>query len=151
TMVQVTRLNLPRTSRSVKQIRPPRSANRKPETGSKKQKRATPTPPSPAGRATVPLGRTGEGMLLLFPVSGFLRRVVEPSDDEFRWEPYDGAMGFGHIYVKADPQPVAALIGRHLAEKGFEPMTMTPELHPKRMKEMHENQMRLYWVSPRLQ
>ena len=61
-----------------------------------------------------------------------------------------GAMGFGHIYVRADPADVAALIGRQLAEKGFEAMAMTPELHPKRMKEMHENQMRLYWLSPRL-
>lgn len=61
-----------------------------------------------------------------------------------------GPMGFGHIYVKADPADVVALIGRHLGEKGFEPMAMTPELHPRRMKEMHENQMRLYWISPRL-
>jgi len=29
-------------------------------------------------------------------------------------------------------------------------VAMTPELHPKKMKEMHENQMRLYWISPRL-
>lgn len=59
-------------------------------------------------------------------------------------------MGFGHIYVRAEPADVAGLIGRHLSEKGFAPMSMTPQLHPKRMKEMHENQMRLYWVSPRL-
>jgi hypothetical protein len=59
-------------------------------------------------------------------------------------------VGFGHIYVQADPAAVAGLIGRHLGEKGFAPMAMTPELHPKRMKEMHENQMRLYWLSPRL-
>ncbi|HZE96112.1 MAG TPA: hypothetical protein VE981_03725 [Planctomycetota bacterium] len=59
-------------------------------------------------------------------------------------------MGFGHIYVKADPDAVASLIGRHLGEKGFEKFTITPEQHPKRMKEMHENQMRLYWISPRL-
>lgn len=52
--------------------------------------------------------------------------------------------------MKADPDTVEALIGRHLAEKGFERMAMTPALHPKRMKEMHENQMRLYWISPRL-
>lgn len=57
-------------------------------------------------------------------------------------------MGFGHIYVKAEPGVVAGCVGRHLAEKGFEPMAMTPQLHPKRMKEMHENQMRLYWLSP---
>lgn len=59
-------------------------------------------------------------------------------------------MGFGHVFVKADPAAVAALIGRYLAEKGFVPAEMTPERHPKRMKEMHENQMRLYWISPRL-
>jgi len=59
-------------------------------------------------------------------------------------------VGFGHIFVKADPSAVADLIGRHLAEKGFERTAMTPERHPKRMKEMHENQMRLYWLSPRL-
>jgi len=59
-------------------------------------------------------------------------------------------VGFGHIFVKAEPADVAALIGRHLGAKGFEPAAMTPELHPKKMKEMHENQMRLYWISPRL-
>ena len=59
-------------------------------------------------------------------------------------------MGFGHVFVKADPDAVAALIGRYLEEKGFARTTMTPEQHPKRMKEMHENQMRLYWISPRL-
>lgn len=59
-------------------------------------------------------------------------------------------MGFGHIYVQADPGEVAALIDRYLAEKGFDRVEMTPALHPKRMKEMHENQMRLYWISPRL-
>ena len=59
-------------------------------------------------------------------------------------------MGFGHIYVKADPDAVAALIGRYLAEKEFERVEMTPEQHPRKMKEMHENQMRLYWLSPRI-
>jgi hypothetical protein len=61
-----------------------------------------------------------------------------------------GAMGFGHIYVKADPAAVASLIDRYLSGKGFARVEMTPEQHPKRMKEMHENQMRLYWISPRL-
>ena len=70
--------------------------------------------------------------------------------DEAATETYDVGVGFGHIYVKADPADVSALIGRYLAEKGFEPFAMTPELHPRRMKEMHENQMRLYWISPRL-
>lgn len=59
-------------------------------------------------------------------------------------------MGFGHIYVKADRDAVAALIERHLAGKGFEQFAITREQHPKRMKEMHENQMRLYWLSPQL-
>ncbi len=59
-------------------------------------------------------------------------------------------MGFGHIYVKADPDAVAALIGRYLVEKEFDRVEMTPAQHPKKMKEMHENQMRLYWISPRL-
>ena len=58
-----------------------------------------------------------------------------------------GPMGFGHIYVKADPAAVASLIDRYLSEKGFDRVEMTPERHPK---EMHENQMRLYWISPRL-
>jgi hypothetical protein len=59
-------------------------------------------------------------------------------------------MGFGHIYVKADPDAVAALIGRYLVEKEFDRVEMTPAQHPRKMKEMHENQMRLYWISPRL-
>lgn len=59
-------------------------------------------------------------------------------------------MGFGHIFIKAEPAAVSGLIGRFLAEKGFEPLAMTPALHPKKMKEMHENQMRLYWLSPRI-
>src|SRR5882672_9041762 len=63
---------------------------------------------------------------------------------------YDVDVGFGHIYVKADPADVAALIGRHLAEQGFAPAVMTPDQHPTKMKQMHENQMRLYWISPRL-
>jgi hypothetical protein len=61
-----------------------------------------------------------------------------------------GGMGFGHIYVKADRDAVASLVARYLGEKGFEPVAMTPEGHPTRMKEMHENQMRLYWISPPL-
>src|SRR5687767_5143057 len=87
---------------------------------------------------------------LKLPEESIPGKENEPSGDEIRWETYDDGMGFGHIYVKADPEAVAALIGRHLGEKGFEPVAMTPELHPKRMKEMHENQMRLYWLSPRL-
>ena len=63
---------------------------------------------------------------------------------------YDVAVGFGHIYVKADPADVAALIGRHLSGQGFAPAVMTPDQHPTKMKQMHENQMRLYWISLRL-
>lgn len=59
-------------------------------------------------------------------------------------------VGFGHLYVNADPIDVASGIGRHLAEKGFRPTGMTPGRHPKRMKEIHEARMRLYWISPRL-
>src|SRR6185295_2583295 len=63
---------------------------------------------------------------------------------------YDGAVGFGHIFVKAEPADVAALLGRHLGDQGFAPVVMTPDQHPTKMKQMHENQMRLYWISPRL-
>ena len=59
-------------------------------------------------------------------------------------------MGFGHIYVNAEPAAVIAEIERHLTAKGFRRVEMTPDRHPKRMKEIHENQMRLYWISPRL-
>jgi hypothetical protein len=74
----------------------------------------------------------------------------EGKGDEAPARIYDGGMGFGHIFVRADPDAVAALIGRYLQEKGFARTAMTPDQHPKRMKEMHENQMRLYWISPRL-
>jgi hypothetical protein len=59
-------------------------------------------------------------------------------------------VGFGHIYVNAEPAAVIAEISRHLEAKGFRRIEMTPERHPKRMKEIHENQMRLYWISPRI-
>lgn len=59
-------------------------------------------------------------------------------------------MGFGHLYVNAAQDAVATAVGRHLAGLGFEPLEMTPDRHPQRMKEIHENQMRLYWISPRL-
>ncbi len=58
-------------------------------------------------------------------------------------------MGFGHLYVNADRDRVVEAIVRHLGEKGFLQFPMTPELHPKRMKETHEGLMRLYWISPR--
>lgn len=59
-------------------------------------------------------------------------------------------MGFGHLYVNADPAAVADAVARHLAGKGFRKVDMAPDRHPTRMKEIHENQMRLYWISPRL-
>lgn len=58
-------------------------------------------------------------------------------------------MGFGHIYVNADPAAVAAAIGKHLSAKGFSKLAMTPDRHPTRMKEIREDRMRLYWISPR--
>lgn len=59
-------------------------------------------------------------------------------------------MGFGHLYVNAEPAAVADAVARHLAGKGFRKVDMTTDRHPKRMKEIHENQVRLYWISPRL-
>lgn len=58
-------------------------------------------------------------------------------------------MGFGHVYVNADPGPLAAAIGRYLAAQGLERIAMTPDRHPTIMKAIHEAQMRLYWISPR--
>ncbi len=59
-------------------------------------------------------------------------------------------MGFGHIYVKADAKEVEAALERNLASRGFRRTSMTPERHPSQMKEIHEGQLRLYWMSPRL-
>ena len=60
-------------------------------------------------------------------------------------------MGFGHIYVNAEQERTVAHIGNHLSKKGFRPVAMTPELHPKEMKQINETEMRLYWVSPRIE
>lgn len=60
-------------------------------------------------------------------------------------------MGFGHIYVKADAKEVEAAVERHLASKGFARTAMTPEQHPSKMKQVHEGQLRLFWMSPRLE
>lgn len=60
------------------------------------------------------------------------------------------AVGFGHIYVNAEQGPVLEAVERHLTPKGFRRVEMKPEWHPKRMKPFHENEMRLYWVSPRI-
>lgn len=59
-------------------------------------------------------------------------------------------MGFGHIYVKAEPEAVAAAMRAHLDSRSFAAVEMTPERHPTRMKQVHEGQLRLYWLSPRL-
>lgn len=58
-------------------------------------------------------------------------------------------MGFGHIYVKAEPEKVEAAVTAYLAGKGFLRTSMTPDRHPTRMKQIHEGQMRLFWMSPR--
>jgi hypothetical protein len=59
-------------------------------------------------------------------------------------------VGFGHLYVDADPAAVTAAIERHLAARGFARVAMTPARHPRRMKEVREDRIRLYWISPRL-
>jgi hypothetical protein len=59
-------------------------------------------------------------------------------------------VGFGHIYVKAEPDAVEAVLREHLGAKGFAAFEMTPERHPTAMKQVHEGQLRLYWMSPRL-
>ncbi len=44
---------------------------------------------------------------------------------------------------------MAAALERHLAARGLERVEMTPERHPRRMKGVHERDLRLYWLSPR--
>jgi hypothetical protein len=44
---------------------------------------------------------------------------------------------------------VAASIEHQLREKGYARVDMTPERHPKRMKEIREDRLRLFWVSAR--
>lgn len=51
--------------------------------------------------------------------------------------------------MDADAHAVAEAIGRHLAPKNFRRVVMTPDRHPRRMKEIHEGALRLYWLSPR--
>jgi len=60
-------------------------------------------------------------------------------------------VGFGHVYVGADQDRVLEAMDRYLAERGFVRIEMSAERHPSKMKPFHENQMRLYWISPRLQ
>lgn len=59
-------------------------------------------------------------------------------------------MGFGHIYVSAEPPAVLAAMERHFAAKGFRRVEMTADRHPSKMKELHEDRSRLFWISPRL-
>ena len=59
-------------------------------------------------------------------------------------------MGFGHIYVKADPDAVEAALRANLESRRFAAVDLPPDRHPTRMKQIHEGQLRLYWLSPRL-
>jgi hypothetical protein len=59
-------------------------------------------------------------------------------------------MPFAHLYVQASQADVAGAIEAHLSGKGFRRLLMTPERHPTRMKEIREDRLRLFWVSPRL-
>ena len=59
-------------------------------------------------------------------------------------------MGFGHLYVGADRDIVAAAVKKHLDSLGMARVEMTPGRHPSRMKEIHETRTRLFWLSPRL-
>jgi hypothetical protein len=59
-------------------------------------------------------------------------------------------MGFGHIYVDADQAAVIAVLTRHVASKGMSPIEMTFDRHPDKMKTIHEAELRLLWISPRL-
>lgn len=63
---------------------------------------------------------------------------------------YNPPVGFGHLYVAADRDRVAAALERHLVAAGLARLEMTPDRHPKRMKEVHEASLRLFWISPRL-
>lgn len=59
-------------------------------------------------------------------------------------------MGYGHIYAKSDQQAVIEATHRYAQTLSFQPFAMTPDLHPKRMREITEDYMRLYWISPQL-
>jgi len=59
-------------------------------------------------------------------------------------------VGFAHIYVKAPPEAVEKAVEAYLSAKGFRRTAMTPDRHPTRMQQIHEGQMRLYWLSPPL-
>ncbi len=59
-------------------------------------------------------------------------------------------MPFGHIYVDAEQERVLDALDRCMAAAGFRRVEMRPELHPRRMKQIPETKLRLFWVSPRL-
>lgn len=59
-------------------------------------------------------------------------------------------MGFGHLYAQAPAPAVLEAIDVFLPERGFVRFEMTPDLHPKKMKAIHETDLRLFWVSPQI-
>lgn len=60
------------------------------------------------------------------------------------------AVPFGHIYVKAEQPTVLDALDRYMTSNGFARVEMRPEFHPRRMKQIHESRLRLFWISPRL-
>ena len=64
--------------------------------------------------------------------------------------PGGNIMGFGHIYVKANDSEVLREMDQFLGSGNFVKIDMTPATHPKKMKEIHETDLRLFWVSPQL-
>ncbi len=59
-------------------------------------------------------------------------------------------MPFAHIFVDAEQNRVIEAIERGLAEIGLRRVPMTPELNPRRAKELDAAKTRLFWISPRL-
>ncbi|MBI2899821.1 MAG: hypothetical protein HYY17_06525 [Planctomycetes bacterium] len=59
-------------------------------------------------------------------------------------------MSLGHLYVRAAQEAVIDSMDRHFAAKGFARIEMNAGRHPRAMKRFHENQLRLFWVAPRL-
>lgn len=57
-------------------------------------------------------------------------------------------MPFAHIYVKAPQDRVIEAAERHLAGRKFARFPMTSDRHPTRMKEIREDKLRLFWISP---
>lgn len=59
-------------------------------------------------------------------------------------------MPFGHIYVDAEPADVIAVVDSHLDARGLRRVAMSPESHPRRMQEVGEDRLRLFWIAPRI-